>query len=166
MTEGPAQRMEFKRRREGKTDYRQRLNLLKSGKTRAVVRMSNNRILVQFIDFAMEGDKVRAAANSNHLEDYGWEGHGDNLPSAYLVGFLSAKRALEKDIDEAVLDIGLNNPEDGGRIFSALNGIVDAGIDVPHDPSVLPDEDRLRGEHIGEETVEKFEEIKDKLEEL
>ena len=29
-----------------------------------------------------------------------------------------------------------------------MKGVVDAGIDVPHSPDILPDEDRLSGKHI------------------
>ncbi|MFP4051522.1 MAG: 50S ribosomal protein L18 [Thermoplasmata archaeon] len=166
MAEGPRYKMKLKRRNEGITDYRQRLRLLKSGKIRAVVRLSNKNIQVQFIDYYPEGDKVESVANSQHLKDYGWEGYGNNIPASYLVGYLAGKKALKKGIDEAVLDIGLNHPEKGGKIFSALNGMLDAGIDIPHDPSILPEEDRLEGEHISEETVENFNDVKSKLEEL
>lgn len=166
MAEGPRYKMKLKRRKEGITDYRQRLRLIKSGKTRAVVRLSNKHIRVQFIDYYPEGDRVESAATSQHLEDYGWESYGNNMPASYLVGFLAGKKALKKGIDEAVLDIGLNRPEKGGKIFSALNGMLDAGIDIPHDPDILPEEGRVEGEHIDEETVENFNEVKSKLEEL
>ncbi|MGM0404767.1 MAG: 50S ribosomal protein L18 [Thermoplasmatota archaeon] len=166
MAEGPTYRMPLKRRREGKTDYRQRLRLLKSGKTRAVVRVTNNRIIVQFTDFHENGDIIKVNVDSNHLKKYGWEGHGSNLPCSYLVGYLAGKKAQEKDIDQAVLDIGLNVPQKGGKLFSALNGIVDSGVHVPHDPKVLPSEERTEGQHIGEELVDNFKEVKEKLEAL
>ncbi len=166
MAEGPTYRMPLKRRREGKTDYRQRLRLLKSGKTRAVVRVTNNRIIVQFTDFHVDGDIVKVNVDSNHLKKYGWEGHGSNLPSSYLVGYLAGKKAQEKDIEQAVLDIGLNVPQKGGILFSALNGIVDSGVHVPHDPKVLPSEERREGQHISDETVDSFNEVKEKLEAL
>ncbi|MEF8873234.1 MAG: 50S ribosomal protein L18 [Candidatus Thermoplasmatota archaeon] len=165
MAEGSRYRMPLKRRRQGKTDYRERLRLLKSGKVRAVVRPSNTMIRVQFIHYRPDGDEVKTAATSEHLRDFGWNGYGNNLPSAYLVGYLAGRKAKEEGIEEAVLDIGLNHPEKGGRLFSALKGIVDAGVDVPHDPEVLPAEERIRGEHIGEETVDDFEEVKSELEE-
>ncbi|MFO7792842.1 MAG: 50S ribosomal protein L18 [Candidatus Saliniplasma sp.] len=166
MAEGPTHRMPLKRRREGKTDYRQRLRLLKSGKTRAVVRITNKNVIVQFTDYHEDGDIVKVNVDSNHIRGYGWEGHGSNLPSSYLVGFLAGKKALDIGIQEAVLDIGLNIPEKGGRIFSVLNGIVDAGVDVPHDPEILPSSERKEGKHINEETVENFYEVKEKLEAL
>ncbi len=166
MAEGTRYRMPLKRRREGKTDYRQRLKLLKSGKVRAVVRPSNKHIRVQFIRYDRDGDEVEASASSQNLNELGWEGYGSNIPAAYLVGYLAGKRAIEKGIEEAVLDIGLNYPEKGGKLFSTLNGILDAGISVPHDPEVLPEDDRIKGEHMDDNTVEKFEEVKSKLEEL
>ncbi|MFP4000947.1 MAG: 50S ribosomal protein L18 [Thermoplasmata archaeon] len=166
MAEGSRYMMPLKRRRKGKTDYRQRLKLLKSGKVRAVVRPSNKHITVQFIRFDRDGDIVEASASSEHIMEEGWEGHGSNLPAAYLVGYLAGKRALNKGIDEAVLDIGLNHPEKGGKLFSALNGMIDAGISVPHDPDILPDEGRIRGEHIDDDTPELFDEVKSRLEEL
>ncbi len=166
MAEGTRYRMPLKRRKEGKTDYRQRLKLLKSGKVRAVVRPSNKHIRVQFVRYYRDGDRVEASASSEHLTDEGWEGHGSNLPAAYLVGYLAGKKAVQKSIEEAVLDIGLNHPEKGGKFFSALKGILDAGVSVPHDPEVLPDEERIRGEHIDDDTNELFEEVKSRLEEL
>ncbi len=165
MAEGPRYKMPLKRRREGKTDYRERLRLLKSGKIRAVVRSSNKKIRVQFIRYNPEGDEVEVAATSDHIQDIGWEGHGINIPSSYLVGYLAGKRAIDEGINEAVLDIGLQYPEKGGRLFSALKGIVDAGVDIPHDPDVLPPEERITGEHIDEATKDNFEKVKNKLEE-
>ena len=166
MGEGPRYRMKLKRRLEGRTDYRQRLALLKSGKPRAVVRLTNRSVNVQIIDYDPVGDEVITEANSNHLEEYGWTGHGRNIPSAYLVGYLAGKKALKEGVDEAVLDIGLNEPHKGCRCFSALNGLVDAGVDIPHDPGILPEEDRVKGAHIGDEIVKQFEDVKNKLEEL
>ncbi len=166
MAEGSRYRMPLRRRKEGKTDYRQRLRLLKSGKVRAVVRPTNKHMRVQFIRYDRDGDKVEASASSENITEKGWDSHGANLPAAYLVGYLAGKKALDKGIDEAVLDIGLDHPEKGGRLFSALNGILDAGVSVPHDPDILPDEERIKGEHIGDQTKELFEEVKSELEEL
>lgn len=165
MAEGPRYRMPLRRRKEGKTDYRQRLRLVKSKKVRSVVRPSNNNIRVQFIRYHPKGDEVLAVATGEHIEELGWEQSKINLPSSYLVGYLAGKNAQEEDIEEAVLDIGFNHPEKGGRLFSALKGMLDAGIDIPHDPEVLPAEERIKGEHIGEEAVDNFEEVKSKLEE-
>ena len=47
MASGPRQRNQYRRRRSGETDYRRRLKLLKSGNARAVVRISNTRVVVK-----------------------------------------------------------------------------------------------------------------------
>ena len=64
-----------------------------------------------------------------------------------------------------MLDIGLYTPRKGARIFAALKGVVDAGIEVPYGEEIVPSEDRLYGKHISEEVAEKVEEIKSKIEE-
>lgn len=155
----------FRRRREQKTDYKQRLNLLKSGKPRLVVRTSNQHTRVHLSEYSDEGDKNHAQTISKELEEYGWEDNTGNLPAAYLTGFLMAKRA---EADEAVLDLGLREKKDGGRIFAALKGAIDAGLEVPAGESVFPEESRIRGEHIKEmkdkNIPEKFEETKQKIE--
>jgi hypothetical protein len=51
-------------------------------------------------------------------------------------------------VKEAILDVGLNPPVKGSKIYAALKGAIDAGIKVPHDPEILPDEARISGEHI------------------
>ncbi len=156
--------MNLRRRREGKTDYRQRLRMLKSGKPRACVRISNKHVRIQFIKYVPEGDEVLSATSSLELDDFGWDGYSNNIPASYLVGYLAGKKALKDGIGEAVLDIGLNHPHPGGRFFSVLKGMVDAGVDIPHGSEVLPDGSRLKGEHISDEVSKNFEEVKTKLE--
>ena len=46
MSQGPRYRIKLRRRREGRTDYRHRLALLKSGETRIAVRRSLKNIRV------------------------------------------------------------------------------------------------------------------------
>ena len=36
-------------------------------------------------------------------------------------------------------------------ILLALKGMVDAGLDIPHSQNILPSEERINGEHIGDE---------------
>jgi large subunit ribosomal protein L18 len=165
MADGPTYRVPRRRRREGRTDYDNRLKLLKSGKTRAVVRRQNQNVIVQFIDYDPEGDIVRTQANALELEDHGWDGHTGNLPAGYLTGYLAGLRAQEDGIEEAVLDIGLHKPEGGGVIFSALKGVVEAGVDVPHGDDVLPEDERALGGHIDEDTPEMTETVKQTIEE-
>ena len=84
---------QFRRRREGATDYRKRLALLKSGEARAVVRVTNRQVLIQLIRFAKQGDEVVAAVSSQQLGALGWKGSGTSIPAAYLSGLLAARNA-------------------------------------------------------------------------
>ncbi len=158
-------RMPLKRRREGKTDYRQRLRLLKSGKPRVVVRLSNKNIRVQFATYDETGDQVAAMATGQHLRDYGWEGSMNNMPACYLAGLLAGKRALAADIAEGVLDIGHHPAIPGSNVFGVLQGVLDAGVDVPHGDEVLPDEKRIYGEHISDAMPEQVKATVENIEE-
>ncbi len=157
-------RVKMRRRREGKTNYRKRLAYLKSGKPRAVVRKTLRYVIVQIVEYHDDGDRILVGVNSSHLKKYGWKGSFKNTPAAYLTGYLAGKLALKKGIEEAVLDIGLQSPVKGSRVFAALKGMVDAGLYVPHSEEVYPSEDRIKGEHISEEIAKMFEEVKAKME--
>ncbi len=141
-------KVRFRRRREGKTDYKKRLALLKSGLPRMVVRRTNRYMIVQFVKFKPEGDEVIAYAFSKELSRYGWPYGGKNTPAAYLTGYLAALRAKKAGVERAVLDIGRFPSTKGSRLYAALKGALDAGVEIPHSPEILPDEDRIRGEHI------------------
>jgi large subunit ribosomal protein L18 len=144
----PTYRVKFRRGREGKTDYRKRLELLKSGKPRAVVRRLNRQTIVQIIEYHPEGDKTVVGVSSKALEKYGWISSG-NTPTAYLTGLLCGLKAKEKGITEAVLDIGRHDKRNKG-VFAALKGLLDAGINIPHNPDIIPPEDRISGKIIAE----------------
>jgi large subunit ribosomal protein L18 len=146
---GPQYKVPFRRRREGKTDYRRRLKLLLSGKPRLVVRLTNRRVICQVIGFDAKGDRTLASADSRELQKLGWKG-GANTSAAYLAGYLCAKKALKAGVSEAVLDIGLHTPTKGSRVFAALKGALDAGLTIQHNPEVLPPEERIRGKHLEE----------------
>ncbi len=157
-------RVKMRRRREGKTDYRKRLALLKSGMTRLVVRRTNTRMIIQFVNFEENGDKVLLTVTSDMLKNYGWNGSYKNIPAAYLAGYLAGKKALEKGIEEAVLDIGMHYAHPGSRIFAVLKGLLDAGIYVPHGEDIFPSDERIAGKHIGDEVEKMFNEVKSKME--
>ncbi|MEB3774919.1 MAG: 50S ribosomal protein L18 [Desulfurococcales archaeon] len=149
MGRGPRYRVPLKRRRQGKTNYRKRFRMIISGKPRLVVRRSNEYITVQVVEARIEGDRVIAAAHSRELyKHYGWLGDGNNTSAAYLTGLLAGYRALLKGVEEAILDIGLHAPVKGSRVFAALKGALDAGLKIPHSEEVLPDPERIRGEHV------------------
>ena len=148
MAQGPMYRVKFRRRREGKTNYYRRRSLLQSRRARLVVRKTNADMIVQVINASVGGDMTVASASAKELTDHGWTAGTANTPAAYLTGLLAGLRAKSRGVNEAVLDIGLNPPTKGSRIYAALKGALDAGLDVPHSPDVLPDDSRISGEHI------------------
>ena len=150
MATGPRYTVPMRRRREARTDYHQRLRLLKSGKPRLVARKSNKHARAQLVTTGPEGDRTVAAARSDELAEHGWEGPTGNLPAAYLTGLLAGRRALAAGLEEAVLDIGLNSPTPGSKVFALQEGAIDAGLEIPHNDDVLADWSRTRGEHIAE----------------
>jgi large subunit ribosomal protein L18 len=149
VSDGPRYRVPFRRRREGKTDYRIRLRLLRSDVPRAVVRVTNRRILVSVTTYDAVGDRVLASAESPELAAVGFpESNLRSTPAAYLTGYLAGVRAKAAGASSAILDVGLRHPTPGGRLMGALKGLLDAGLDVPHGDKGLPSNDRLNGQHL------------------
>lgn len=142
--------VQFRRRREGKTDYYQRQRLIVSGKNRMVIRKTNRHIIVQLVSASMEGDYTLVNVNSKELENYGYKGYLGNTPAAYLTGMLFAIRAQNAGYTEGVADIGLQVASAGARVFAAVKGAVEAGFDIPVGESILPDDDRCTGKVIAE----------------
>jgi len=151
MAKGPSYTVPYRRRREGKTNYELRRKLVSSGLPRLVVRRTQKHIVVQLIEAASTGDKVVTSAHSSELrKKYGWLGSVHNLSASYLTGLLCGYRAAAKGVKKVVLDIGLQTPSRGARVFAALKGFLDAGGEVSHDEEVLPDEARIAGQHIAD----------------
>lgn len=141
--------VEHRRKREGKTDYRKRITLLKSGKNRIVIRKSLNNITAQIVKYETKGDVILASAHSSELKKYGLRTSGGNIPVAYLVGLLIGKKAINKGIMGAIADIGLNQSTKGSRIYAVVKGAVDAGLKIPVTEDVLPSKDRIDGKALG-----------------
>jgi len=140
-------RVALRRRRECKTDYKARKAMVLSGRPRIVVRNSLKNASAQIIIAKPIGDVVLAAAHSSELKKYGWKAPTGNAPAAYLTGFLCGLKAKAKGVSEAILDVGLATPTKGSKLFVVLNGVVDAGIPVPHDEAKIV-KDMVKGEHI------------------
>ena len=164
MKQGPRYYIKQRRRREGRTDYRKRLRLLKSRKIRIVVRNSIKNIRVQFIEYETSGDKILASTISTDLiKNYNWKYSTSTTSAAYLTGFLAAKKAMNNGIKEGVLDIGRKKPVKGSKIFAALKGVLDAGIICPHNDDKLPDENRIMGHHLNKKIETQIDDIKNKI---
>jgi len=142
--------VQFRRRRECRTDYNSRFALLKSGRTRLVIRRSSGNMLVQFVNFNEKGDVIVASAATQTLKKHGWGAPTGNIPASYLAGLAAGVHAKKKGVTDAILDNGVQTSTKGSRIYAALKGVIDAGIKVPHSADVLPSNDRISGKHIAE----------------
>jgi large subunit ribosomal protein L18 len=149
MARGSTYRVPPRRRREGKTDYQARKALILSGKPRLVPRGTVKNYAVQIIVAKPQGDEVLAAAHSRELKKYGWKAPTGNIPAAYLTGLLCGLKAKAKGVAEAVLDIGLVAPTKGAKVFAALSGVLDAGVEVPHAEEKIVKK-RSEGAHVAE----------------
>lgn len=138
----------FRRKREGKTNYKTRLELLKGNKPRLVARRSLKNITAQIVQYTHDGDKVVVGVSSKSLEKLGWKADRSNIPAAYLTGFMLGKNAIKAGISEAVLDMGFFPSIKGNRIFAVLRGAIDAGLKIPHSATVLPSDDAVNGKLI------------------
>lgn len=168
MAHGKNQRLRYKRRRNGETDYRRRMRMLRGGSTRAVVRVTNTQTICQLVDYTNDGDKVSISIDGKTLVDkFGWplDASRKSIPASYVAGFAMAKAAMVAGHDEAILDIGLAASTPGNRVFAALKGMVDAGLEIPHNEDVLPSDDRISGTHIDDSVAAAVESAKKSIEE-
>jgi len=122
------------------------------------VRFTNKDVSAQIVHATIAGDIVMAAAYSHELPRYGLEVGLTNYAAAYSTGLLLARRVLKcRDLDQdyegnveasgedfsvepagerspfrALLDVGLLRTTTGNRVFGALKGALDGGLDIPH----------------------------------
>lgn len=142
--------IKYRRKRAGKTNYKKRLTLLKSGKKRLVIRRTNTQIIAQIVKYVPEGDNVLCAVNSAYLKKLGWSYGAKSIPSAYLTGKMLSARSKEKKASngEIILDLGLHTPAKGSRIYAVVKGAIDAGMNIKVSEETFPAEDRILGKHI------------------
>jgi len=140
-------------------------NKYNTPKYRLIVRFTNKNIVCQIAHAKIEGDVVVCAAYSHELPRYGVKVGLTNYAAAYCTGLLLARRLLAKlnlaeiyegqvevDGDEynveslddqpsafrCNLDVGLNRTTTGARVFGALKGAVDGGLEINHSMSRFP----------------------------
>lgn len=135
-----------RRRHEKKTDYKARLALLKSEKPRLVVRKTNRYVVVQIVQTEIAQDKVLFGLSSKDLLAKGWPkdkaGSLKSLPAAYATGYAVGKMAQGK-VKKAILDIGMNRNIQKSRLYAALKGAIDAGLEIPASETALPSEEEI-----------------------
>jgi len=95
--------VKYRRRREGKTDYRARKRLISQDKNkynspryRFVVRFTNKDVICQIIWATISGDRVLCAAYGRELPRYGVKIGLNNYSGAYCTGLLLARRLLKQ----------------------------------------------------------------------
>jgi len=133
-----------------------------SHKYRLVVRFTNKDTICQIIYSKIQGDFVLAAAYGHELTRYGFPVGHTNYAAAYAVGLLVARRVLKKlkldtkyqgnkNIDgenylvtpidgdsrpfKCFLDVGLRRTSTGSKVFAAMKGATDGGLNIPHSVS-------------------------------
>jgi len=143
-------------------------NKYNSPRYRMVVRMTNKDIICQIVQPKISGDHTICSAYSHELPRYGIEVGLTNYAACYATGLLVARRLLQKlGLDEkyegqeepdgemflvehddgprpfaCVLDVGLVRTSTGNRVFGALKGAVDGGLNIPHSEKRFPGYDR------------------------
>ena len=141
-----------RRRREAKTDYRQRMILLKANKPRIVIRRTNKYFIVQLVESSEAQDKVVKTLSSKVLLNHGWSkdaaGSLKSVPAGYLTGKIFAKELGDV---ECIIDLGMAKTISGNRIFAVIKGLVDGGAKISANEKVFPSEERIKGEHLKDE---------------
>lgn len=138
----------YNRRKNLKTNYAKRLALLKSGKNRVVLRLSNLYANIQYVEHNTKGDSIKIAILSKELSELGWTNSFKSIPACYLSGYLFGKTVLQKKLNKnVILDLGLQNAFKKGRLFACVKGIVDSGLDLPVSEESFPSDERINGKH-------------------
>merc|ERR1711992_132989 len=143
-------------------------NKYNTPKHRMIVRISNKDITCQNAYAHLKGDQVVCSAYAHELPRYGINVGLTNYAAAYATGLLLARRVLTKykldqlypgqtevdgddflveDGDEraafrACLDVGLARTSTGAKVFGAMKGAVDGGLDIPHNTKRFPGYDK------------------------
>jgi len=138
--------VEYQRKVKGLTNYRKRLNMLKSETTRAVIRQSLNNLIIQAVNYDKKGDKILATVSTKHLLKLGWNAYRGNIPSAYLTGLFAGKKFKKIGIKELIVDFGLQKK--GDKLYAAVKGLIDSGLEIPCSGEKLPDEKTVSGQKI------------------
>jgi len=169
-----AKRTLKRRRREGRTDYKLRLGLLKSGLPRIVIRRTNKYFIVQAVESNEAQDKIVMTVSSKELLKNGWNekriGSLKSIPAGYLTGFLFAKQ-IKKQVagrrsqvaDKYIVDLGMARTINGARVFAVVKGLVDGGLDISVDEKAFPSEERLMGEHLKDDVKNVIIKVREKM---
>jgi len=168
----------------------QEKNKYNTPKYRLVVRFTQKDVICQIIHATIAGDIVGTVAYAHELPRYGVKAGLTNYSAAYCTGLLLARRHLKslkidtvyagaKEVNgevcnvepiegqpgpfRCVLDVGLKRTTTGAKVFAAMKGAVDGGLDIPHSETrfygydreakkydAAAHRDRIMGKHVAE----------------
>jgi len=150
-------KVQYRRRRENKTDYSSRMQILKAGLPRLVVRRTNRYITLQVIESKEAQDRIICSANSKELLKYGWKNSFSikNLNASYLTGYLCALKSIKAEANTAIADIGRHMSTKGNRIYAAIKGAIDAGLKINCSEEILPEIERINPDKHVLENIKK-----------
>lgn len=161
-------RVSKRRRKENKTNYSKRFRFLKSGSPRLVFRKTNGYLVAQYVVSNESQDKVDLGMSSKELKNYGWPGGSEgslkSLPASYLLGYLAGKKITSKGLETPIIDFGMIRMVKKSRPFGFLKGLVDSGVEINYKEESLPEESRIKGEHLKNKVP--FEKIKSEIEKV
>lgn len=140
--------IKHRRRRDGLTNYKKRLILLESKLNRLVIRKSNKHVLAQIVEYHPEGDKILVSAKTTELAKMGYRNSTSNITASYLCGLLLAKKAERIKVGKVIVDLGLQPSIKGSKLYAVVKGCIDGKLNVIVDKEMLPDESRIKGDHI------------------
>lgn len=165
-------------------------NKYNTPKYRLIVRFTNKDVVCQVAYARIQGDVVMCSSYAHELPRYGIKVGLTNYAAAYATGLLLARRLLAKlkldktyegkteadgedyNVEPAddgpapfrcALDVGLARTSTGAKVFAAMKGALDGGLDIPHsdkrfygfdseagkyEPSAH--RDRIFGKHVGD----------------
>ena len=132
---------DYRRRTELRTNYEKRFGMLKSKIPRVVVRLTNKRVIMQYVLHDIKGDNVKLSVFSDVLSGLGLKAESyKSRYCGYLAGYYFGKKVVAlKFKKEAILDLGMQKIHKGGKLFSVLKGMVDSGLSIAHEPEILPE---------------------------
>ena len=142
-----------KRRKENRTDYHKRLNILKGAIPRIVLRKTNRYLIAQYVSSKEAQDKVEFGRTSKKLLNYGWpesaEGSLKSISASYLTGLLFGKQIIKKAKEKSpIIDFGMMRNLHKTRIYSFVKGLVDAGVHIRYKKDVFPSEENIKGKQM------------------
>ncbi len=160
---------QFRRRKEGKTNYLKRKGMLKSQKPRVVFRKTNRYLIAQYVTSSEAKDKVEIGVTSKMLLKYGWpkenEGSLGSITASYLTGFLTGKKILKEKKETPIVDFGMISPVHKSRPFAFIKGLIDAGVEIgTKKEEAFPEEERMRGKSLKKDFSTIFEKVKSNIE--